>query len=78
MSTMNRSHFFPSSGDGVKQDRAGYAGRLTERQASQESRELGASVFVLGVMSTLLESGKPTRIPPGGKVKAPRRGGGIE
>ena len=30
----NRCHFFPSSGGGVKQDRARYTGRLIERDAS--------------------------------------------
>ena len=44
-SVSTRSHFFPSSGDGVKQDRAGYTGRLIERQASQGEQGVGGERF---------------------------------
>ena len=44
-SLSNRSHLFPSSGGGVKQDRAGYTGRLIERQASQGEQGVGGERF---------------------------------
>ena len=44
-SVSNRCHFVPSSGDGVKQDRARYTGRLIERQASQGEQEVGGERF---------------------------------
>ena len=54
VSTTCRCHFFPSSGDGVKQDRDGYTGRLIQRQASQREQGVGGERFFLDVMSTLL------------------------
>ena len=40
-----RSHLFPSSGDRVKQDRAGYTGRLIERDFSQREQGVGGERF---------------------------------